>query len=305
MRALARLLAAAGPHFHSSALPPEVAAAFPEWAALLLPNASLGAAPSASIMGNSGSRVTGLLATPPARFPGNSAPVAGPGGSGDGGGGAWDAVSEQLLTADGAQLQGFAKPRALNASLTDSVVGPALLRAAGPCAQMLWETWRRGADALPSLCAPGLPPPAAVNVAAVRFPGRGAPMWGWARDHSKWGVSNGFGPASAEGHHACHGSSRGVGDGGGAGAAASRRQYDAFKAVCLCDTNRAAWQAHRGGACVCLAGRPDVWAAFRSMIAAVEPCAPPDVAASPGGAARDGHAGPRQAGGASAGAGTE
>jgi hypothetical protein len=277
-RGLARLLAAAGPHFHAAALPASPAAAFPEWAALLAPPPP--------------------PPPPPAGAAGPLPAAAGPGPN------ATEAVEERgIVTEGGLALVAFAKPAALNASLTDAIVGPGLrlsagraraasmaaaaaaaarrrrrrwwrseaaaaaqeeederARGAGPAASagvgdgMLWETWRRTADALPSLCPPppgpgaaAAAPPPAVNVAAVRFLGAGAPQWGWARDHSKWGVSASGGPAAA---------------------------------VCLCDQNRSAWQARRGGACACVQGRHDLWAAFWGAVEAVEPCAAAAAAAA-------------------------
>jgi len=258
VRALGRLLLAAGPHIHSAHLPAAAAAAFPEWAAL----------------------------TNPRRGPSGST----------------EAVVERgMRTAGGVPLLAFAKPPLLNVSLLDAIVAPALFasppspstppqqqqqqrqqqqdywqisrsllrsparsplqsahqRTAAAAAAaageiMMWETWRRSADALPSLCPPHVyPPPAeplpsALNVAALKFPGPGAPRWGWQRDHSKWGVSSSI---------------------GGGGALSGSRHV-----VCLCDLNRSVWQAHRGGACVCLPGREDVWGAFSGAIESVEPC---------------------------------
>lgn len=231
--ALAGLLAAVRPHFHAARLPPAVAAAFPAWARLLAPGGALSASQP----------------QPP------PAPTA------------RDAMLE---TAGGARVRVFAKPPGLNASLTDDIVGPALLpppslplsplslprqQAPQPPKAMLWQTWRRSAGALPSAC--GTPSaPAALNVAAVLLldnEGRSGSSnatsgaaWGWRRDHSKWGVTDHDGDGS---------------DGGGGSAAA-----------CVCDLNRSEPQQHRGGLCACIQGHRDLHAAFRGAVGTVEPC---------------------------------
>lgn len=268
LASVARLLATAGPHIHSSALPPHMAAAFPEWAALL-PNASEARGPVGPASGGAADR-----------------------------GNATEPIMERFMTAGGLQLVAFAKPPLVVKSLPDDIVGPALMGAAAPalpspprspagrqpsqprpqldgaagaaaaaaphgtalsgqppappppaqpCGRsMFWETWRRSADETPSQCPQEAPSaPLAVNVASVRFPGPSGPTWGWGQDHSKWGVSEDSGGSGA----------------GGRGAA-----------VCLCDLNRAAGQMRRGGACVCAPGRVDVWRAFRGIVESVEPC---------------------------------
>jgi hypothetical protein len=154
------------------------------------------------------------------------------------------AVSTSLYSSAHQQLRVFAKSSMLNASLTDAVVGPGL------GVTMLWETWRRGHDALPSLCAATAAAaggPAAqgssLNVAEVAFVGTRY-RWGWGQDHSKWGVS----------------SSSSSSDG------AAAQLY-----VCLGDMNRAGWQAHRGGSFVCMQ-HGGLWRALHGAVAAAEPC---------------------------------
>ena len=304
-RALARMLVAAAPRVHAAALPPGVAAALPEWAALLPGNAS-------------GTAAAGV------------APAAATTAAGEAAAEAAVVIERGIATADGMPLIGFAKPAAVNASLLDEVVGPGLFgrrqqegerqeeeqqqrarrrrrrqqrwrwapreqgtvsggahtaartaaadTAPAPCV-MMWETWRRTADALPSLCAPPpppppplapplpqqeLPPPAALNIEAVRFEGGdgsgGAAAWPWRQDHSKWGVSAGD----------CGGGSGG-GDNGGSGGGGPGGH-----AACLCDLNRAAHQALRGGTCICApangAGGGGLWKALSGIVAAGEGC---------------------------------
>jgi len=144
------------------------------------------------------------------------------------------AVNTSLDTAAGLQLAVFAKSSSLNVSLTDAVVGPGL------GANMLWETWRRSHDALPSFCRPAQPASqSSLNVAAIAFQGTEY-AWDWDRDHSKWGVSS-----ISSNRDACF--------------------------VCLGDMNRAGWQAHRGGSYVCLQDR-GLWESFHGILAAAEPC---------------------------------
>jgi deoxyribonuclease-2 len=143
------------------------------------------------------------------------------------------------------QLLGFAKTKYLVEQLTDAVVGPGL------GSSMLWETWRRSYDALPSECGQDPGQLSSLNVQQVAFPGTPY-SWSWSMDHSKWGVSV-QGGASSSGS-----SSRGSGVNG-------------ESVVCLGDMNRAAWQAHRGGGYVCMQHQ-GLWQAFSSIVAAVEQC---------------------------------
>ena len=149
------------------------------------------------------------------------------------------AVNASLVSTAGQVLSAYAKSRVLNVSLTDAVVGPGL-----GVGVMLWETWRRSHDALPSHCPSSgqgvvQQQHSSLNIDRVAFQGTQY-SWGWDQDHSKWGVS-----AVAV----------------GAGA----------EVVCLGDMNRAAWQAHRGGSYVCLWHR-GLWEAFHGILAAAEPC---------------------------------
>lgn len=153
-------------------------------------------------------------------------------------------ISRQgLVTAGGAAVSVFAKTAALNASLEDWVVPLAL------GAPMLWETWRRGHDALASVCPPAAPF-ASSNIDAVRLPNSSI-GWGWAADHSKWGVTA---PAATHQQHR------------NTPAAAA-----ALQVACLGDMNRARWQQQRGGGYLCL-HHSGLWAALHGMVTAVQPC---------------------------------
>lgn len=178
------------------------------------------------------------------------------------------AVEAQLVTVGGERLRVFAKTAALVARMTDDVVGAAL------GTSMLWETWRRTHDALPSACVPEVAF-GSLNIARIRIPGS-IYGWPWALDHAKWGVSC-RGPAttvtasnasnnSAAGSVRLGASSRdsswvrganGLGTGEGV--------------VCLGDMNRGAWQEHRGGGFVCMR-HAGLWRAFRGLVAVVERC---------------------------------
>jgi deoxyribonuclease-2 len=145
-----------------------------------------------------------------------------------------------LQTPGQEQLWGFAKTKFLIAQLTDAVVGPGL------GSSMLWETWRRSRDALPSECGQDPGQLSSLNVQQVAFPGTPY-RWPWSLDHSKWGVS-------------VQGSSN-----------SGRNVVTGEGVVCLGDMNRAAWQAHRGGGYVCMQHQ-GLWQAFSSIVAAVEQC---------------------------------
>jgi deoxyribonuclease-2 len=151
-----------------------------------------------------------------------------------------------LRTPGQQQLLGFAKTKFLVEQLTDAVVGPRL------GSSMLWETWRRSHDALPSQCGQDPGQLSSLNVQQVAFPGTPY-RWPWSMDHSKWGVSV---QGSSSSSNASSSSSNGdVGEG----------------VVCLGDMNRAAWQAHRGGGYVCIQHQ-GLWQTFSSIVAAVEQC---------------------------------
>ncbi|KAF6259523.1 deoxyribonuclease II [Scenedesmus sp. NREL 46B-D3] len=148
-----------------------------------------------------------------------------------------------LQTPGQQQLLGFAKTKFLVEQLTDAVVGPGL------GSSMLWETWRRSHDALPSECGQDPGQLSSLNVQLVAFPGTPY-RWPWSMDHSKWGVS-------VQGGNSSSSSSSGM---------------NGENVVCLGDMNRAAWQAHRGGGYVCM-HHQGLWQAFSSIVAAVEQCA--------------------------------
>jgi hypothetical protein len=142
------------------------------------------------------------------------------------------AVSAVVRLAGSRQLlRVFAKTSALNVSLTDAVVGPGL-----GAASMLWETWRRSHDALPSACSSSTNSSSSLNVARIAFPCTPY-AWQWSQDHSKWGISSGSNSG----------------------------------AVCVGDQNRASYQSHRGGSFVCLQHRV-LWQALHAIVAAAEAC---------------------------------
>lgn len=152
-------------------------------------------------------------------------------------------VSVSIRTAAGVPLHGFAKTKYLNASLTDAVVGPGLGSA------MLWETWRRSHDALPSYCPGGeseslAEPFSSLNIQRIAFPDTPY-TWPSLTDHSKWGLSGSDNVPQA-----------------------------ALYMVCLGDMNRAWWQSQRGGGYVCTQ-HVGLWQAFSTIVAAVEPCIRP------------------------------
>jgi len=140
------------------------------------------------------------------------------------------AVNTSISSLAGQPVQTFAKSSALHSSIEDSIIP------VGLGSSMFWETWRRSHDALPSMCPPAVPF-SSLNIMQVAFDNSSV-SWGWAADHSKWGVSSRSG-------------GKGV--------------------VCLGDMNRATWQEHRGGGYVCLQ-HWQLWEAFHGLVKDVQPC---------------------------------
>eukprot|EP00877_Chromochloris_zofingiensis_P014888 jgi/Chrzof1/9653/Cz04g11030.t1 len=139
-------------------------------------------------------------------------------------------VSREMITLGGQAVLGFAKAKCLNASIEDTIIEPYLQTS------MLWETWRRSADAYPSFCPPMLKY-SSLNIAQVGFANTTF-GWHWTLDHSKWGVSSRSGGLTV---------------------------------VCFGDMNRSYWQRFRGGGFLCMSHR-DLWAAFHGLIRDTEPC---------------------------------
>jgi Deoxyribonuclease II len=246
----ARALAAAAPFLLASGLPAGLAASLPGWAALLEHNRHSGEA--------------GLPPQPNVTR------------------------AELPLWHSDTVLRVLSKPAALNLSLPDDVVVPLL------GTSMAWETWRRSHDALPSRCTRDDAPVScgqaggaggmwggdwlsSLNVAAVAFPAS-AHGWSWPADHSKWGVTLGQQPMrAAVGAHNAHAVRHQTAWHLQQQEQLQQEQQEQLQqerflhAACFGDLNRAAWQAHRGGAYVCL-HHTRLWAALRSIVAKLEPC---------------------------------
>lgn len=237
IEAVAQSLAITRPHVYVHALPPSLAAAYPQLAKLMSGDWDPHATHAATHLNTS----------------------------------TWSAPLPAMLVAKGPH---YALP------FHERILEPVLH------AGMAWETWRLGVGALASQCPPVSAYPS-LNVDAVRvrdlpaaaaargmlptartgapsaratkrteFPSTlaaASPAWPWTEDHSKWGVSLDC-PRLAAGH----------------GADVTPPVSGCF--VCMCDLNREASQAYRGGGCVCLNGGKPLWRAFRSLVAALEPC---------------------------------
>lgn len=168
-------------------------------------------------------------------------------------------VHISLETAAGLPLHAFAKTKYLNVSLTDAVVGPMV------GSNMLWETWRRSHDALPSHCPQGgsnkdTGSYNSLNIQQIAFPGTPY-TWHFLSDHSKWGITSGHSWSGGK----VSGSSRRLAGG------ENDDEDDSQHVVCLGDMNRAWWQSRRGGEFVCFE-HLGAWQAFANIVAAVEPC---------------------------------